>query len=511
MPHPRFQGLNFGDPNRPPANPQHAQQSPVDRDTPSPEASPWQPTAPPTRGSGQHGPAGPAAQTSTSPAPIGSGSPATPPRSPMSEAQRPEQRSSGESTIRTQSATQSSRPATAGSDDGLLDELLDDRDIAMPQPDPPELEETDGKSVSNGQNRRMISAKVGDRTFDVPRPGKNLRDPRRGGRARRGAILATAAVVGIAAVSLAAFQAVVTTRSLVDNPISEADASRYHLDDYNIAAAESFGDEYLRTCLTRTTDSAAEKERQSQLNALAVEVDPLCSSAASTSSKPVKPRTVQAVTFAGASTPDPAASDTIRFVTFNVIADDGFHGQVVLPIHLSDPQSGAGPRIAGPAGVMAPPSLGNPTSDDDMAPKTDSALAAQFQDELLGEFMNAWSTSTGLGQFTTGESTQRAREGLNGLIGTPTVTQVEVFPDTETATKTTSGYTYRDGSRVTAVTSVATATEESSVASTYRITLLLRDDHWFVLDINGAATNLPRTSSGGQGPSRPTPAPSTPQ
>lgn len=511
MPHPRFQGLNFGDPNRPQTDPQHGQQ-PRDGDTQSPEASPGQPTVPPTRGPGQHGQPDPATQTKISPEPIGSGSPTTPPRPPMLEPQRPGQRLHGESPTHTQSATQASSPAEVGSDDGLLDELLDDHDISMPQPEPPTLEQTDGKSTVDGQSRSMLRAKVGDRTFDVPRPGRTLRDPRRGGRARRGVILATTAIVGIAAVSLAAFQAVVTTRNLADNPISEADTDRYHLDTYNLAAAESFGDEYLRTCMTRTADSAAEKTRQSQLNALAVEVDPLCiSSAASSSSEPVKSRAVQSVTYAGSSTPDPAASDTIRFVTFNVIADDGFNGQVVLPIHLSDPQSGAGPRIAGPAGVMAPPSLGNPTSDDDTSPRTDPALAAQFQTELLGEFMNAWSTSTGLGQFTTGESTQRTREGLNGLIGTPTVTQVEVFPDTQTATRTTSGYTYRDGSRVTAVTSVATATAGSSVASTYRITLLLRDDHWFVLDINGAATNLPRKSSGEQGASRPTAAPSTPQ
>ncbi len=315
--------------------------------------------------------------------------------------------------------------------------------------------------------------------FYVPRPGMRLRGGRGLALGSKFAILGTVLVLAVGAVGVSAYTAGATASSRGATAITTEAATDWHLDQYNVAAASSWGATFLETCLARRSDGTDSARRASAANYVSGNPDPACGTGDSKSEL-----TVSSVTYAGLATIVEGVP-TARFVSFDVTYGDGRVIRAVTPINLTNPATGEGPRVIGHTGIVPVPALGAaPTGNPADTQVNDATLASNLQAQYLPDVFTAWAaSSTSLSQFLTGDASASARAGLGGFLGQPKVGAVTVAVPKELV-PTSGGFTYPDGSKVTATVNVAfTSTTYPASAAAYRVALVRVGGHWLVNDI----------------------------
>lgn len=368
------------------------------------------------------------------------------------------------------------------------------------------------KAKRGRRKNKSVGTEVTDpegRTLHVPLPGKALHSGQE--KLRRHRQLLTIGVLFV--MLMAAAGGGLLGVGLIANsddrtaPISPEEARKYGLDDYNVDAAMGLISPYLRLCLNRTENSKYPTDREEQLKRMATVNDPACNVSTTSSSEDKAPvRTVGLVEFAGQTTPVEGIPGA-RYVSVSVIAVDGSTSWWVVPVYLSDPITGAGPRIIGNIGIIPAPMPGAPNPSE-TPPETDEDLAGQLSSSFLPEFMTAWSGSTAtLAQFLAPAATEPAKTGLYGALTNVEVDSVTVHPP-ESAIADNGDITYTDGDRVTAIVTVTAQSGSIPTAAAYRLTLERSGAHWFVVDIAGA-TAVPGDGSSVEPPPGTTPSPSS--
>lgn len=380
-------------------------------------------------------------------------------------------------------------PAASDSQPGSSDT------IAIPEP----ATRKDTVEHGAGKQRRNRKATKPARTkpdrepagpvLHVPRPGGKLRGARRGGIALKVVTLFTGASVIASGAGLAGFliAAALSSRTV---DISAESAARWHLDEYNVEAAAAFGSRYLDVCLTRYSDRDKETVRRNDAtNYSAASVDPAC---APSNPGEVKGRSVTSIRYAGSSDSDDGSAD-IRLLSFDVSTTDNAPQRFVVPVYLTDPATGVGPRIVGNMGVLPVPRLGAPSSSPTTA-VTDSTLATDMQRDFLPEFFAAWAASSdALTQFLAPSATAAATTGLNGTSGTPEVSGAVAIPPA-TAVDSSGATHYSDGMQVVIQTTVQFTKDEVTTGAAYRVTVQRAGTHWFVVDVAGGVVAVPQNA-----------------
>ncbi|GAB3707809.1 hypothetical protein GCM10028815_21030 [Mariniluteicoccus flavus] len=331
-----------------------------------------------------------------------------------------------------------------------------------------------------GSGRRHRVRADGE-VLEVPLPGRRLSDARRGAAIARG-LAVTALVLGLGGLAVTGgFLAMMASRA--NDPITPESPAA----DWNTAAAQAFGTQYLRTCLARPRgDERAEQARVDQLRAMNVGTfDEACRAPASDT----RARSVGQVLFNGLVQPVPGVPKA-RYLGFTVDMDRTQTAYVV-PIYLDNPAAGLGPGVAGRIGVSPMGGYGIPTGDKPYA-ATDNDLAASLRAEFLPQFMTAWAGSTAnLEQFLAAQPTEGASSGLGGAVKDVQVTDVVAHPrkDVRPGQKVT----YDDGESVDVIvttTSTLVAGTQPQPSS-YRVVLERRGGKWFVADAQGGVAELP--------------------
>lgn len=367
----------------------------------------------------------------------------------------------------------------------------------------------DAPRTATAKTKSKDSAEVTDpegRSFHVPMPGKALRSGQE--KLRRHRQLLTIGVLFV--LLMAAAGGGLLGVGLIANsddrsaPITPEEARKYGLDDYNVDAAMGLISPYLRLCLNRTENSKYPADREDQLKRMASVNDPACNVSSGSSEEKSPVRTVGLVEFAGQTSPVEGITGA-RYVSVSVIAVDGSTSWWVVPVYLSDPITGAGPRVIGNIGIIPAPRPGAPNPSE-TPPETDEDLAGQLSASFLPEFMTAWSGSTAtLPQFLAPAATEPAKTGLYGALTNVEVDAVTVHPP-ESAIADNGEITYIDGDRVTATVTITAQSGGIPTAAAYRLTLERSGAHWFVVDIAGA-TAVPGDGNSVEPPPANTPSP----
>lgn len=368
-----------------------------------------------------------------------------------------------------------------------------------------------------------------DALMSVPAPGQpNKKDGRRTAIATRAIVISALSLAALGSCGVGSYVGIASTRAAVNrSTVTTGDLTgRYHLATWDQAAGAAFATRYLNVCLARYPQGATDPIPQEETNratafqSMAAGVqDQSCEGTA-----PTTTRTVTSVTYTGKTT---AVSNLpgARYVNVQAGTSDGLIQTYTVPVWFSDPETGQGPRVVGPIGMIPVTKLGVPNPDSVTARTEDNALAASLKAQFAPQFFTAWAASSpNLSQFLTPTATATATTGLGGKFKTPTIQSVTVFPEKSTWPDTTGGaFKYKDRSTADMDVTVSMVGPGGNVTSGagYRLSLVQTAGRWFVQDVQaGAISQLAATrpaTNGNPGnvttptsPTAPAVAPATP-
>lgn len=349
-------------------------------------------------------------------------------------------------------------------------------------------------SADKPYRKAKVTAPKGE-DFYVPVPGGRLAGGRGMSMAMRWTIIAIVVLLCLGACAVGGMIAVAAARGDGDGLFSKEDRSRYHLDTWNTDAGTAFAARYLRLCLWKTT-GATETSRRATLKTLGLDgQDGSCTYDAPTTAKPVE-RTVVDATYTGHSETVPGM-DQARYLSMLVITSDGETSEYVVPVWLGKPVEGTQPRVVGAIGAVPATDMGQP-GDYARGGTVDTQLSSTLAETFVADYMTAWAASSStLSQYVTSDATRPAKVGLHGQYTAIKVASVTARPPKSVVDEADTKFTYHDGDVVEAdVTVVATGADGQTQDVSYRLTLKLAADRWFVSDLRGG---LVRDISGEDG------------
>ncbi|KJR10426.1 conjugal transfer protein, partial [Gordonia sihwensis] len=291
--------------------------------------------------------------------------------------------------------------------------------------------------------------------------------------------------------------------------ISADEASTYRLSQLPVEAMSAFGIQYLQTCLTHGD--------RNQMKARAALLAQMSTGGASPGCGWTEGGEQQAplsVAFTGRLQPIPGVFDNGAgaFLDFSVATRAGQFGTYTVPIWVKSASTSNNMSVIGDIGYIPGFQTSVPENYDPLT-KTDSALAADLQTNLVEPFLTAWAASsrTQIDLAVTSDATPNAKRGLRGTVKNPDIQSTTAY--SPKATSDGQPGNYSDGDTATLVVTV-TWTVPASVADLpdskqtvgYRISVVKSGGKWSVSDIGGGAVTSRATASnnnadsGGQEP-----------
>lgn len=340
------------------------------------------------------------------------------------------------------------------------------------------------------EKEKVVSPKGEE--FFVPVPGGRLSGGRGKSLAFRWTALGIGSFLALASCGVGGMTMVAASRGGDDGALSNDDLAKYHIDSYNTDAGAAYASRYLRLCLWHPTNDDTDASRLQVVAGMnADKDDQSCTFTTPEGSDPNKKRTERSVVDAfynGYSEPVKGMGDDARYLGMTVLTNDGKTSQYVVPVWFNDPEKGTGPRVVGAIGAMPVTAPGTP-KEYSRGDLIDTTLSASLTSEFMPEYMTAWvATSSTLEQFVAKGATPAASTGLGGAFDKVKIVSVTVRPP-KSVKQNDSGtkFIYSDGDQVEADVVVLMTSTSSSTAqeASYRLTLEMSADRWFVHDIRG--------------------------
>ena len=352
--------------------------------------------------------------------------------------------------------------------------------------------------------------RVEEDTFEVPAPGRKIRNVDRGRTwtTRLALIVAPLALIGGLAFSCGVSAG--SSRIATPAAITDGEASAYHLSTFPAAAASAFGATYLTLCMTHPnpSDDQAVADRLTALSRMtSAGVAAGCGwGGTGAAQQPLS------VTWTGTTSPVAGAYNTGSAAQLSyVVTMPGRHtATVAVPLWASSLTGQADFRVVGDLSLL--PAAAPTTAPTPAAPAAvDPDLADTLSTTVLLPFLQAWaaSDSVQLNLVLAGGASTIAQQGMEGQLSDPQLDTAQVVVNHGTAGK------YRDGDRITAQLTVdwRTAAGAGIQTASYSIPLQLTAGKWLVLDITGgpvdsqggAAANTTYPSISGAPPATPVP------
>lgn len=332
--------------------------------------------------------------------------------------------------------------------------------------------------------------RVEEDTFEVPAPGRKIRNVGRGRTwtTRLALIVAPLALIGGLAFSCGVSAG--SSRIATPAAITDGEASAYHLSTFPAAAASAFGATYLILCLIHPNPSD-DQATADRLTALARMTSAGVPAGCGWDGTGVAQQPLS-VTWTGTTSPAAGAYSTgsAAQLTYVVTMPDRHTATIAVPLWASSLSGQADFRVVGDLSLL--PAAAPTTAPTPAAPAAvDPDLADTLSTTVLLPFLQAWaaSDSVQLNLVLAGGAATIAEQGMEGQLTDPQLDTAQVVVNHGTAGK------YRDGDRITAQVTVdwRTATGAGIQTASYSIPLQFTAGKWLVLDITGG----PVDSQGG--------------
>ncbi len=363
--------------------------------------------------------------------------------------------------------------------------------------------------------------------FSVPPPGGRLSHGRGAHLAVRVAIAFTCCllllgftfIIGLLAGRIGSDQT---------DAVSSGQLGDYHVEQFPLQAAAAVAERYTRLCLNAEPSQANQRAAQLQ-SIVSSNVPNDCGWDGRGSI------TATDIEWTGQADPMAQYGSHGRYMHMQAsLGDAGTSIQFVVPVYVSNLQTGTGVRIAGEPGIL--PAGADPSGADAVTEKggsSDTGLAQMLMADVLPGFFNAWGSSSGadIDRYRTPAATNNVRRGLSDTLTNPEVQAVNVpLPGSGIG----QAHTWRTGDAATVETTVTWQIADGAhVTLAYRLTMVRTSataTGWSVRDIAGGLpdsdidsttgdnvpTELPSstvptdtaTSTPSAHSSRPTPSPS---